>query len=104
MHYNIVGASYGALARRDATRALAANKVYEYPKDFIQSFDDYLDLTVPEREVVNGWVDFFYKKYPEVGLLVRVKDERFVHPEDIFSEPGAHPSGGIMDDLHYDHN
>jgi hypothetical protein len=46
-------------------------------------------------------VEYFYKRYPEVGLLVRVKDDRYVHPEDIFSEPGAHPSGGIMDNLHY---
>ena len=72
-----------------------------YPKDFTQSFDDYLDLSVTERETVNGWVEYFYKRYPEVGLLVRVKDDRFVDPEDVFSAPGSQPSGGIMDDLHF---
>lgn len=99
--YYTVDGSYAALAGRDATRSLTANKVFLYPKEFTQTFDDYLDLSVEEREAVNGWVEYFYKRYPEVGLLVRVKDDKFVHEEDVFSEPGTRPSGGIMDNLHY---
>jgi hypothetical protein len=74
-----------------------ANKIFEYPPDHIQSFDDYLDQTVEEREVLNEWVNFYYKKYPEVGLLVRAKEEATRgHDEDVFSEPGSKPHGGIM--------
>lgn len=94
-----VDGDYGKLAGRDATRSLAADKLLGYPDSFVQSFDDFLDLTVKEREVVNGWVDYFYQKYSEVGIVVRVRDERYVDPEDIFSNPGDHPRGGILTDL-----
>jgi hypothetical protein len=74
-------------------------KMFEYPPNFTQTFDDYLDLTQDERNTVNSWVDFYYKKYPEVGIVVRAKDERGVNPEDVFSAPGDPPNGGIFTDL-----
>jgi hypothetical protein len=93
------GGSYEKMAGRDVTRPLALGKVFEYPPNFVQSFDDYLDLSQAERSAVNGWVDFFYKKYPEVGIVVRARDERYVDPEDVFSAPGDPPKGGIFSDL-----
>lgn len=88
------------MAGRDATRSLAAGKVFEQPPGHMQSFDDYLDLSDVERGRVNEWVDFFYSKYPEVGVLVRIKDPRHTFPEDVFSKMGSPPHGGIMDGLH----
>lgn len=66
------------------------NKIYEFPGDFVQSWDDYLDLSDGERKTVNDWVDFYYRKYPEVGLLVRSKAQA-ADAEDVFSVPGSPP-------------
>ena len=87
------------MAGRDITRSLAANTIFDYPKHFTQPFDDYLDMTDGERRTVSDWVDFYYRKYPEVGLLVRVVDDKKTPKEDIFSAPGSPPHGGIFTDL-----
>eukprot|EP00300_Choanocystis_sp_HF-7_P042121 c888_g1_i1.p1 GENE.c888_g1_i1~~c888_g1_i1.p1 ORF type:complete len:115 (-),score=24.26 c888_g1_i1:157-474(-) len=58
------GGGYGALAGRDASRALAkmslAEEDLELPAD---------DLTAEEQQTLSDWVARFETKYPRVGTL-----------------------------------
>ena len=87
------------MAGRDATRSLAEHRVYDYPADMTQSWDDYLDLSQEDRKTVNEWVDYYYQKYPEVGILVKAHDTRKVPEEDIFSKVGSAPNGALYEQL-----
>jgi membrane-associated progesterone receptor component len=69
------GGSYEYLAGRDATRSIILLYEIKMPKSKVQDFDDYEDFTNEQRDSLNDWVDYFYSKYPEVGLLVKIKSK-----------------------------
>lgn len=56
------------LAGRDASRALATGELPHFKG--LQSWDNLADLTPDQRDELNGWIDFFYSKYEQVGSLV----------------------------------
>lgn len=91
------GGTYGYLAGRDASRSIVFYKELELNAP-LQEFDDYLDFTSEQRDSLNDWVDYFYSKYPEVGLLVSSKEAKSPK-EDTFSKMGDHPMGGFQDNL-----
>lgn len=89
--------TYDYLAGRDATRSIVLLQELK-PNASTQQFDDYLDFTSEQRDALNDWVEYFYSKYPEVGLLVSSKEAK--PPKgDIFSRVGDHPSGGFQDHI-----
>lgn len=92
-----LGGTYDYLAGRDATRSIVLLQEIK-PNDQLQEFDDFLDFTPEQRDSLNDWVDYFYSKYPEVGLLVGSKASE-PSKEDVFSRLGDHPSGGFHDNL-----
>ncbi|PIO71819.1 cytochrome b5-like Heme/Steroid binding domain protein [Teladorsagia circumcincta] len=61
------GGPYGALAGRDATRALSTMDV----KDVRDEWDDHEGLTADEKETANEWEASFKFKYPTVGKLIK---------------------------------
>lgn len=71
--YNLilyVGGTYEAFAGRDASRSLAMGKIYKIPKSEIQEYDHLMDLSPSERDILNGWVDYFDRRYDVVGTLL----------------------------------
>ena len=64
------GGTYHYLAGRDATRSIVLLQQIK-PDASVQEFDDYLDFTPEQRDSLNEWVEYFYSKYPEVGVLVK---------------------------------
>ncbi|RCN45314.1 hypothetical protein ANCCAN_08710 [Ancylostoma caninum] len=66
------GGPYGAMAGRDATRALGTMDV----KDVRDEWDDHEDLTNDQRETANEWEASFKYKYPTVGKLIKEGDVR----------------------------
>lgn len=84
--------SYAALAGRDASRSLALNDYYKYPKGELQEYDYLFDLTPKQRDVLNGWVDYFNRKYDVVGTLLP-----YHLPENgSDGEPGFQRGGGFL--------
>ncbi|KAK6058229.1 cytochrome b5-like Heme/Steroid binding domain protein [Cooperia oncophora] len=59
------GGPYGALAGRDATRALSTMDV----KDVRDEWDDHEDLTADQKDTANEWETSFKFKYPTVGII-----------------------------------
>ncbi|WKX98869.1 hypothetical protein Q1695_014055 [Nippostrongylus brasiliensis] len=66
------GGPYGALAGRDATRALSTMNV----KDVRDEWDDHEGLTADEKETANEWEASFKYKYPTVGKLIKEDEVR----------------------------
>ncbi|EYC36265.1 hypothetical protein Y032_0913g3014 [Ancylostoma ceylanicum] len=66
------GGPYGAMAGRDATRALGTMDV----KDVRDEWDDHETLTSDQKETANEWEASFKYKYPTVGKLIREGDAR----------------------------
>ncbi|WKX98875.1 hypothetical protein Q1695_014056 [Nippostrongylus brasiliensis] len=58
---------YGALAGRDATRALSTMNV----KNLRDEWDDLEGLTADEKETAKEWEASFKYKYPTVGRLIK---------------------------------
>ena len=69
------GGTYDYLAGRDATRSIVELYEIRMPKSKVQDFEGYDDFTNEQRNSLNEWIDYFYLKYPEVGVLVEVKSE-----------------------------
>lgn len=86
------GGSYSALAGRDASRSLALNDLYRYPKGELQEYDLLMDLTPKQRDLLNSWVDYFNRKYDVVGTLLP-----YHLPENgSDGEPGFQRGGGFL--------
>jgi membrane-associated progesterone receptor component len=69
------GGAYDYLAGRDATRSIVLLYEIRMPRSKVQDFDEYDDFTQEQRDSLNEWVDYFYSKYPEVGVLVKIKSK-----------------------------
>ncbi|KHJ81307.1 cytochrome b5-like Heme/Steroid binding domain protein [Oesophagostomum dentatum] len=61
------GGPYGALAGRDATRALGTMNV----KDVKDEWDDHEDMPNDQKETADEWEASFKYKYPTVGKLIK---------------------------------
>ena len=61
---------YSNFAGRDASRGLAKNSFdMDVIRDWNEPMDDLSDLTPKENEILDGWAEFFEKKYPCIGTL-----------------------------------
>lgn len=88
----MLGGTYSSFAGRDASRALATGTLLKIPKTEMQEYDQLFDLSPSERDTLNGWVDYYYKKYEMVGTLLPY------HIANNFSdnEPGFPTGGGFL--------
>lgn len=62
---------------------MAVGNKLHYPKHELQDYDHLTDLLPKQRDTLNEWVDYFDRKYPQVGTLMpfrfgeNVSDEEF---------------------------
>lgn len=69
-HFYGPNGSYSALAGRDASPSLSSGRIQKLMSDRLQQFEQLAYYQGPEREALNGWIEFFNQRYPQVGTLV----------------------------------